>query len=73
MKTLVIIANLQKYDPLTFARIPRSTIDGWIVRKGPDGRPCKPHWSASALDMERKNNLQGGQGGRIGVLVSCKY
>lgn len=71
MKTGDIILNLQKQDPRTFAHIARSTVDGWIVRKGPDGRPCKPHWSASAIRMKAKNNLQGGQGGRIGVFVSA--
>ena len=59
-----IVALLKRQDPVTFAGLSRSTVQKWIDRTGP-----KPCWTKETLTMAEKAELQGGYGGRVGVLV----
>ncbi|KAJ7152006.1 hypothetical protein C8R46DRAFT_913655, partial [Mycena filopes] len=55
---------LRRRDPVIFAHILRTTIDGWIDRRG-----TTPKWKASTLERAEKANFQGHpNGGRRGAL-----
>jgi hypothetical protein len=57
--------RLQRKDPVVFAGISRTTINGWIDRSGSRAR-----WSDTALNLAEKGNHQRHpNGGRRGILV----
>jgi hypothetical protein len=60
-----IVRALRRMDPDTFAGISRTTVEGWIDRKGP-----KPQWSDAVLKKAEQGNDPGhSKGGRRGILV----
>ena len=63
-----IAKKLKSQDPVTFDKISRNTIEGWIDRSG-----SKPRWKESVLRrVEDGNNPGHSNGGRRGILVSVK-
>lgn len=60
------IANgLRKRDPVTFERISRNTIEGWIDRSSE-----KPQWKESVLRRVQSGDGPGhDRGGSRGILV----
>ena len=65
MSASAIVQALKRMDPDTFADISRTTIEGWIDRKGPT-----PRWSDAVLKKVEQGNDPGhSKGGRRGILV----
>jgi hypothetical protein len=64
MSATAIRNVLIKKNPTTFARIARTTINGWI-----DHSKTPPQWSDAALQMAEDGNRPSSEGGRAGVLV----
>lgn len=65
MSASAIVRALHRMDPDTFAGISRTTVEGWIDRKGP-----KPRWSDAVLKKVQQGNDPGhSKGGRRGILV----
>jgi len=65
MSASEIAQKLKQRDPITFAKIHRNTIDGWIDRSG--NKPC---WTDSVLRRTQDGNNPGhNKGGRRGILV----
>lgn len=63
--TTAIVKDLKRKDITSFARLNRTTVDGWIDRSGE-----KPRWSDTALERIRQgNNVTNPNAGRKGVLV----
>jgi hypothetical protein len=66
MSTTAIKKRLQTLNPTLFAKLSRTTIEGWMDRSGD-----KPRWSEKTLARAERGNFQGhANGGRRGVLVS---
>lgn len=66
MSTTAIKKVLMQRSPESFAKLNRSTIEGWIDRSGP-----KPKWSDSSLQMAEKGHSQGGHAaGARGALAA---
>ena len=60
-----IVNELKKKDHNTFAKLNRTTVDGWI-----DRTETKPKWSERTLErLKRGNDLGHSKGGQKGVLV----
>lgn len=66
MSSSQIVSLLKQRDPTSFARLSRTTVEGWIDRSG--GRPT---WSARALQKANDGNDPGlgNKGGRQGIFV----
>lgn len=66
MSPSAIRNELQKINSETFAKLSRTTIQGWIDQSGEI-----PHWSDAALRMAKSGNHTGldNRGGRRGILV----
>lgn len=65
MSPTEIVRILKGRNSEVFATLNVSTVRGWIDKSGPT-----PRWSDTCMAMAKRNNLQGGFGGRLGVLVS---
>jgi hypothetical protein len=64
MSASAIAAALKKRDPITFAKINRTTIDGWIDRSGD-----RPRWKDKILQRAENGNSTGhNKGGCRGIL-----
>ena len=60
-----IVNGLRKRDPVTFEKISRNTVEGWIDRSGE-----KPHWKESVLRHTQSGDGPGhDKGGSQGILV----
>jgi hypothetical protein len=66
MSSTWIVSLLKQQDPVTFAGLPRMTVDSWIDRSGD-----KPKWSSRALKMASNGNDPGlgNKGGRRGIFM----
>jgi len=65
MSTYHLVKVMQQKDPITFAGLSRSTIEGWIDRSGKI-----PRWNDAMLARIERGNHQGfDHGGRKGILV----
>ncbi len=65
-----IVRVLRKRNPDQFNSLRKTTVREWIDFEATP-RPC---WKQSVIDMAKKNNMQGGHSGRLGILVSSlKY
>lgn len=66
MSSTQIVRLLKQQDPMIFAGLARTTVEGWIDRNGD-----KPGWSDRALTMAREgydHNMEN-KGGRKGIFV----
>jgi hypothetical protein len=64
MSASAIADGLKKHDPITFARINRTTINGWIDRSGD-----RPRWTEKTLQRAENGNSPGhNKGSRRGIL-----
>lgn len=66
MSSSRIVSLLKQHDPITFAGLSRTTVEGWI-----DRNEGKPKWSARALQKASDGNDPGlgNKGGRRGIFV----